>query len=773
MTPLVRAACVFAAGALFGLRVTVPDAVPLLLLTVTGVLACIQMCGGFRPSSAMVLFLFAGAATGMTRAAQVRGDCRGALPDGAAVSVRGWVENMPYDGSSVMLRARSVRHSARTIDCRGPLRVRLPPGRSAPAPGSEVVYTGHWWAAPVRGDWPEPPERRGTLAARAQNSPSQPRAAPLLVLRGRAQARVRELFPEPSSGYAEALLLAQRDGLDAEISLIFAQSGLSHLLAISGTHVALVAATLVAGARVARLSTRVGALLAALGTTAYVVLLGAPHAAARSLLQILLLLVARLAQRPADAFTLMAAAGLLLISNEPLALLDAGFQLSFAGVFGLIAFTRNIARMFPERMPHGVKETLATSIAATATTTPIVAFHFGLVSVIAVAANLVAIPAVSLAVPAIACTLAAGALSLPLGRFLAAGAAVPIHLLDRSARFAAALPGSHVYVDRGTVLAWLLASAAALVVGSRLRHRLRSARAGKARARRHPIAVLGAAAAAAFLVVALPLAGRGGSGALEIHAIDVGQGDALAIRTPAGHWLLVDTGPRSASFDAGRSRVVPFLLRRGVRRIDVLILTHPDADHIGGAEAVLGAVRVGAVIDPALPAGKDLYIAALRRARSTETVWYAARAGRELRIDNVSIRFLAPDESQLDANMEANDYSVVFRLAWGRFGALFLGDAPASVENELVARHGATLAAEVLKVGHHGSRTSTGDSLLAVVQPRVGLVSAGLRNRYGHPDPLILQRLAKHGVAVLRTDRQGTLTVRVDAAGRVQLATER
>jgi len=273
--------------------------------------------------------------------------------------------------------------------------------------------------------------------------------------------------------------------------------------------------------------------------------------------------------------------------------------------------------------------------------------------------------------------------------------------------------------------------------------------------------------------VLVPFGAGRASALLATHAIHVGQGDAFAVRTPAGRWLLIDTGPRTDGYDAGRRRVVPFLLARGVTRIDALILTHPDADHIGGAEAVLESLDVRAVIDPALPAGKDMYIETLRRARGRGAVWYAGRAGRELVIDDVALRFLYPEEDSLDASLGANDFSVVFRLAYGRFGALFLGDAPSAVENALVRDHGNALAADVLKVGHHGSRTSTSDSLLAVVRPRVALVSAGARNRYGHPDPTVIDRLGRNGVLVLRTDRQGSLRVRVDGAGRVRLTTER
>ncbi|MGH7573786.1 MAG: ComEC/Rec2 family competence protein, partial [Longimicrobiales bacterium] len=266
-------------------------------------------------------------------------------------------------------------------------------------------------------------------------------------------------------------------------------------------------------------------------------------------------------------------------------------------------------------------------------------------------------------------------------------------------------------------------------------------------------------------------AGTGGT--LDIHAIDVGQGDALAIRSPAGRWIVVDTGIRSDDYDAGRSRVVPFLRQHGVRRVDILILTHPHADHIGGTIALLDAFDVGVIIDPAVAAGSEVYAETLGRARRLGVRWVAARPGREIALGDVVIQVLAPLENVLDASADPNDYSAVFRLAYGRFGALFLGDAPMEVENELVARHGAALAAQLLKVGHHGSLTSTGDSLLAAIRPSLAIVSAGRRNRYGHPHARVLARLAGHGVRVLRTDERGTISVRVDARGEMTATSTR
>jgi competence protein ComEC len=277
-----------------------------------------------------------------------------------------------------------------------------------------------------------------------------------------------------------------------------------------------------------------------------------------------------------------------------------------------------------------------------------------------------------------------------------------------------------------------------------------------------------AVAASLALLAWAPLVLRSTSGGLEIHAIDVGQGDAFAIRTPAGRWLLVDTGPRTARGDAGRDRVVPYLLGRGARRLEALILTHPDADHIGGAEAVLEAFDTGIVIDPGLVAGKDIFVDLLAAAQRSDQRWIAGRAGVSFTIDGVQITLMYP-RAQVDASSNANDNSVIFRMAFGSFAALFLGDAPSSVEDELVALHGDGLRAAVLKVGHHGSATSTGDALLRAAQPGLALVSAGRGNRYGHPNPGVLRRLERHRVRVLRTDVSGNFIVRVAPDGSIDV----
>lgn len=717
-----------------------------------------------------------GFALGTAAALRAATHCLATIGDGERVTVRGSLASLPLPDAAAEVDVRRLRTAAGWQDCRGTVRTRLPKNARTPAVGAAVDIDGRWFMFPPESAWPRPAARTGYLAATTLRT-GEGTEDRLLAMRGAAQARLRALL-DGRAPMAEALLLARREGLDPELKRDFAASGLTHLLAISGTHVGLVAGILLLLATAVRLPPGFAIAASTAGATAYVLFLGAPHAAARAALQLMALALVRTLQRPAEPLTLLAACGLLIALADPLAPLDAGFQLSFAGIYGLIAWRRGLTARLPPGWPRWLRDSLAAGTAASLATSPIAALHFGTIAPIAIPANLLAVPLCGMAVPALALALLLDPVSATAAAFIAEGAGALLAGLRLTAAWAAATPGGHAAVSRQEVLALLAAAAGAVLAMRALRTRQGKAAtddpatgARRQRVRLRRIAAAGTAAA--VLAAWPPLVRRAGDGSLEIHAIDVGQGDALAIRTPGGRWILVDTGPRTDRFDAGRARVVPFLLEHGAATVDVLVLTHPDADHIGGAEAVFEALDVRAVVDPGIAAGKPMYLATLSAGHTEGARWMAGREGRVLHIDDVVLEFLAPTDASLDAPGEANDYSVVFRLGFGRFGALFLGDAPVTVEEEIVALRGRAVAADVLKVGHHGSATSTGDALLAAVAPRVALLSVGLRNRYGHPNAAVMARLSRHGVRVLRTDRQGTLTVRARADGELQLRTSR
>jgi competence protein ComEC len=774
VTPVVQATLGFAAGILAGANRAALPGGPLLfslLLIAVAAAMLLRWDATLRPAAtaastnattALVAgFALLGLGAGFGAARRAAEDCVAGLPADAVVQAWGVLEAVPADGAGVVLRTERMFVHGATLSCTTSLRIRLGAGLATAQPGSPILVRGRWRPYRAVDRWPVRPERRGALsvdsiAPATETVASAPR---LLRMRLASQERARRLFPHDWP-LAEALILARKEGLPTATRERFIAAGLAHLLAISGTHVALFAGALLLLCRIVRLPQRAGYTAAAAGTVAYVLFLGAPHAAARAALQLLVFLGTRLAQRPVEPISAVALAALLLLVNDPLAVLDPGFHLSFAGVLGIVRLRRPIIEAIPGVLPRWLRDALATGIAASAATTPIAGLHFQQISWISVLSGVAAIPVLACAVPALAMTLLLQPVAPPAAAFLASGTALLLRALDGLAATAAAVPGAHGPVNPPSIVA---AVGAALVF---VLMRRRSARGGGSGARSLPIRE--AAIAAAVALLGPPLAFRVTARDLHIYALDVGQGDALAIRTPGNRWILVDAGPASLEYDAGARVVVPFLRRSGVRRIDVLVLSHPHADHIGGARAVLDALDVRLVIDPGGPYGQRLYLSAIEAARRGGSAWLTARPGLVVRVDAVELEFLFPDEAVLDVVTDPNDYSAVFRLGYGRFGALFFGDAPMAVENAVLRASDGTLDAQLVKIGHHGSRTSTGDSLLAVVAPEYAIISAGRRNRYGHPSPEVMSRLERYGVRTLRTDSAGTVRLSVTPRGAIR-----
>jgi len=243
--------------------------------------------------------------------------------------------------------------------------------------------------------------------------------------------------------------------------------------------------------------------------------------------------------------------------------------------------------------------------------------------------------------------------------------------------------------------------------------------------------------------------------------LDVGQGDAIALRTPAGRWIAVDAGDAWRSTDAGARIVAPYLRRRG-GDVAALVLTHPHNDHIGGAASLLRLNRVGVVLDGGFVNATDTYRSVLTTARQTGAPWRLGRANDTLTIDGVRLRILGPDSITAASASDANEASVVLLAEYRGARVLLTGDAERDEERRIVDRFGGGIRADVLTVGHHGSGTSSSAIFLDAVRPRVALVSVGAGNHYGHPSPLVLRSFGDRRVPLLRTDQDGTVVVSTD-----------
>ncbi|HEU4411228.1 MAG TPA: ComEC/Rec2 family competence protein [Polyangiaceae bacterium] len=582
--------------------------------------------------------------------------------------------------------------------------------------------------------------------------------------RARVRGRIEATFPAAAAPMARALVLGETD-LDPGDDEAFRRSGLSHLLAVSGTHLVLA----VVGAlralrwllvRVPTLAARgdLGRALAPAGAAlafAYADFAGGSGSAARAALMLACGFGAvRLGRRP-DATRALGLSLLAFGALDPLVAFDWSFLLSAAATGGLLALSPPVAEWLRERLPAlaaPLVPTLSATLAASAACAPLTAALSPSVPLAGVLANLVAVPLGELFALPLCLLHALLAFAPPLERAVAWAAAGSL-LAVRAVAHAASGPLTALPAPSpGPAHALALGLGA---LGAAL------ARPG----RRAPWAALTASALLAAEIYAI----RAGEprGRLRVTALDVGQGDSLLVDLPDGRLMAVDGGGMVGSpFDPGLAVLVPTLRERRRPRVDVAVLSHPHPDHFLGLASALPRLEVGELWDTGQ--GEDegagpAYAALLAglRARGVPVVRPDALCGAPRDFGGATLRVLSPCPAFKPFG-SANDNSLVVHIAYGRRAVLLTGDAEHEAEAALVERFGASLRADLLKVGHHGSRTSTGAALLAAVRPSLALASCGVRNRFGHPHPTALARLAAAGVPLARTDRGGALVWETD-----------
>jgi competence protein ComEC len=561
-----------------------------------------------------------------------------------------------------------------------------------------------------------------------------------------ASAATRYL-PAREAAVVRGIGTGDRAAIDPATTRSFARSGLAHVLAVSGLHLVVVAlgleqilrALLIRSERIAARvdPRRVSAAIALPVTAVYALATGAGAPVLRAALAAAVVLLGTLLDREPDALNTLALAALALLAGEPACALDPSVQLSFAAVAGLILWASPLRRCLPvpptppgtwrarllEPFLSGACATIAASIA----TAPVLAFHFRQLPLLGVLANVAGIPIGSGLTALAALGAVAAAISPALAwPFLLAARPLATGLLALSD--AAAAPTWSVLPLASPGAAGALASSALAVVAGRLRGRLRGA------------AWLGAA-----LCLALPgplrAAAARARGGLEVIFVSVGQGDGALLRLPDGSAVLVDAGgaPEGGA-DPGARDVVPLLRDLGVRRLAAVFASHPHPDHVLGLAAVADAFPVEHAFsngDPGEGEVREVLAALHPVSLAPGARW--TRAG-------VTFSVLGGER----ASFAANDASLVLRVDYGCTTFLFPGDLEKAGEAAAVAAGG--LHADVVKVPHHGSRTSSTEAFVAAVAPRTAVVSLGAGNRYGFPHEEALVRWRAAGAEVLRTD---------------------
>lgn len=579
----------------------------------------------------------------------------------------------------------------------------------------------------------------------------------------------------PQSGaIAAAIVIGDRVGLSDDVQRRLQEAGTYHVIAISGGNIAILAGLLIAAFRLAGLLGRGAAVAAIAVLVAYADIVGGGASVDRATLMAVVYFAGRaLDQRSPSLNTLAVAAALLTVCG-PLSILDPAFVLTFGATLAILVVVPAVLVLPPLQplrpLPPFVAPMAAMFLASAATEAmllPVGALVFSRVTFAGLGLNFLAIPLMAVTHVAGMAVIPVALLSTPAAAWVGYVAHLGALGLVGSADLVRYVPMLSYRVappNTGVVAVYYAALGASWVLWRRVRAGGTAEVSGARRARVFTGAIV-LSAAVWIVVEPWTLWTMRGDGRLHVTFIDVGQGDAIFARFPHGSSLLVDAGglPDRSTFDIGDRVVAPVLRDQGVRRLDTLVFTHGDPDHIGGAPGILREIRPREVWEGiSVPRSEPL--AALRlQAQASGARWVNASAGDRVLVDGVELLVRHPGPADWERQRVRNDDSIVLEIGWRDVSILLTGDVGKAVERTLTDS-GPRRRLRVLKAPHHGSLTSSTPEWLRALDPEVVVISAGRGNHFGHPAPEVLRRYRDVGAEIFRTDRDGAVTIDTDGS---------
>ncbi len=571
----------------------------------------------------------------------------------------------------------------------------------------------------------------------------------ILLLRQQAILGVTEMFPEQSGAFMNALLFGDRQQMTFEVEEQYQQFGLVHLLAISGSHIVLLMVIVYFILLRSGVTREIATVCLIFFIPIYMILAGASPSVIRASITGVLMLIAFMCSIRLSSLDALSITAICMLIFDPYLVFNIGFQFSFVGSFALLLS----APLLLESGNGVIRNSIYISLISQLVSTPILLYHFGYYSPYSIFLNILYVPFLSLIV--LPCSIII-LICLPIIPFLAKSFAnvlsIGLNLSNDFLSYCESLPFTRLNFGQTPILLvalYCVSIISVLMVWER-------------RISKGMVFIF----AGIFLFISTghyvyPYFRESGS----VTFLDVGQGDAILIRLPYDQEIyLIDTGGtirlnkeewqrKKHEFSVGNDILIPYLQKEGIKKIDKLIVTHGDADHIGAAQELLSNITVKEVVFGRKEQEAILEKAVKKQALEKEVKISEVGEGESWRVNEAEFFVLAPTGKE----RSENNASIVLWAKLGGITWLFTGDLEEEGEKGLVATY-PDLRADVLKVAHHGSNTSSITPFLSAVQPNIAIISVGERNRYGHPHKEVIERFEKMGIEIWRTDKQGAIS---------------
>lgn len=588
---------------------------------------------------------------------------------------------------------------------------------------------------------------------------------------------INNKFPEETRGVFLGILLGDKSSIEENVRQNFADSSLSHILAVSGTHISYVVICISVLFKKLKLNKNIRKVLTSLVLFMYLYLVDFSASATRAVIMSNIVILQMLFYRKQDTITTITFSSIIILINNPYAILNIGFLLSYGGTIGIILFVNKISieskEDFFQRFKSYLKDICIVTISAQTIIMPIIIYYFNTISFTFIISNIIASLIIGPIIMIGLVIIAISFFKIPIISLIIRFYNILIVILVKTADIISKIPISKIYLKTPTTLEIIFYYSVVFLIALLIYIKKSNRKFIKKTIqidiynlknffinnRNKVLIFISIVSLISITSIKIPKE-------LKINFIDVGQGDSCLITTPQNKKVIVDSGG-SESYDVGKNVLLPYLLDKRITKIDYIMISHFDTDHCKGFEYVLENIKVKNVIISKQSETSESFKQIMKIIRKKRINLIIVQKGTKIKIDNfTTVDILSPQSENIADNM--NDNSIVAKFEAYNFSILFTGDASEKIEKELI-KEKINLKSDILKVSHHGSKTGTSEEFLKSVKPKIALIGVGENNKFGHPTKDVIKRLTENKIKIYRTDTDGEIRIKIKKSKNIKI----